>query len=481
MKFYNLVLVLCLGIVTSCGQTSENPKHSSEANEVSPTGENSLVQHPDWSKDATIYEVNIRQHTPEGTFNAFIKDMPRINDLGSEILWIMPIQPIGIEKRKARGDLFIEDIEDPKEREKYLGSYYSISDYKGINPEFGTLADFKRLVRTAHKNDQKVILDWVPNHTSWDNVWMAEHKDWYTQNDSGYVIPPNPDWGDVADLNYESDSMRLAMIDAMTYWLTDVGIDGFRCDVAMEVPLDFWEQASKELHKVKPDVFMLAEAEVPEHHQEVFDMSYGWYAHHVFNHIATQEWPLDSLMAYMEWEKKNFKTNDYRMMFTTNHDENSWNGTVLERMGENHKAMAVLAFTFYGMPLVYSGQELGNDKQLKFFEKDTMNAAQPELQQFYKTLISAKKENKALWNGTYGGAFERLNTSNDSDILCFTREKDGNKIITVINLSEKELSLNIEQKLEGTYKSIFNEETLSIYTSSTKAISPHGYQVFVKQ
>jgi len=481
MNYFKLLSYAGLCALMSCESSTRTPEHSSKAESISPTGENTLVQHPDWSKDASIYEVNIRQHTPDGTFNAFIKEMPKINDLGSEILWIMPIQPIGIEKRKARGDLFIEDIEDVNERKKYLGSYYSISDYTGINPEFGTLNDFKRLVNEAHKNNQKVILDWVPNHTSWDNVWMKDHKDWYTQNDSGLVIPPNPDWGDVADLNYSSDSMRLAMIDAMKYWIIETEIDGFRCDVAMEVPIDFWEQASKELHAVKPDIFMLAEAEVPEHHEEVFDMSYGWYAHHVFNHIATQEWPLDSLIAYMEWEKKNFTTNDYRMMFTTNHDENSWNGTVFSRMGENHKAMAVLAFTYYGMPLVYSGQEVGNDKQLKFFEKDSINASMPELHQFYKTLITAKKQNKALWNGTYGGAFERLTTSHDGDVLCFTREKDGNKIITVINLSAKDISLNIEEKIEGTYKSIFNEETLSIYTSSTKSLAPHGYQVFVKQ
>ncbi|MFK7756220.1 MAG: alpha-amylase family glycosyl hydrolase [Flavobacteriales bacterium] len=475
-----LYLAILLGVV-ACSDSSEI-KSSSEAKQIGETGENEVVKHPEWSKDATIYEVNIRQHTPEGTFKAFTEDLPRIKELGSEILWLMPVQPIGMEKRKAKGDLFIEDILDPEERKKYLGSYYSISDYKAANPEFGTMQDFKALVNKAHSQGQKVILDWVPNHTSFDNVWVKQgHTDWYITDSLGNILPPNPDWGDVADLNYENDSMRMAMIDAMKFWLTEANIDGFRCDVAMEVPLDFWEEAIIELEKVNPDIFMLAEAELPEHHNKAFDMSYGWYAHHIFNHIATNEWPLDSLMAYMDWEEERFSTNDYRMMFTTNHDENSWNGTVFERMGENHKAMAVLAFTYYGMPLVYSGQEFGNDRRLKFFEKDTIQKPQSELHNFYKTLISAKKENEALWNGTYGGRFERVLTSNDSELLVYKRSKNENEVVVILNLTENKQQVNFKSQLEGNYKSIFNAETLSVYTSGTKELDPHGYQVFVKQ
>jgi len=478
MRITALFIILTLA---SCSNTP-NVEHSSKTEEVANTSENELVKHPEWSKDATIYEVNMRQHTAGGTFSEFISDMDRIADLGSEILWLMPIQPIGLEKRKARGDLFIEDIADPEERKKYLGSYYSISDYTAINPEFGTMDDFKTLVNKAHDLGQKVILDWVPNHTSFDNVWIKDgHKDWYMQDSLGNIIPPNPDWGDVADLNYENDSMRIAMIESMKFWLTEADIDGFRCDVAMEVPLDFWEQAIIELEKVNPNIFMLAEAELPEHHRKAFDMSYGWYAHHVFNHIATQEWPLDSLSAYIDWEKKNFSTNDYRMMFTTNHDENSWNGTVFDRMGENHKAMAVLAFTFHGMPLVYSGQEFGNDRMLKFFEKDTIQKPQPELQSFYKTLIKTKKENEALWNGSYGGDFERLETSGENKVLLYSRERNGNKVVVVINLTDEPVQVNPISELKGDYKSVFNEETLSIYTSGTKELEAHGYQIFVKQ
>ncbi len=471
-----LVLVLC-----ACSNSSPVDS-SSTIDQISETSENQVVKHPEWSKDATIYEVNIRQHTAEGTFKAFENDMERIADLGSEILWIMPVQPIGIEKRKAKGDLFIEDIEDVEERKKYLGSYYSISDYKAANPEFGSLDDFRAIVNKAHSLGQKVILDWVPNHTSFDNNWIKNgHSDWYVTDSLGNILPPNPDWGDVADLDYENDSMRLAMIDAMKFWLTDLNIDGFRCDVAMEVPLDFWEEAIIELEKVNPDIFMLAEAEVPDHHNSAFDMSYGWYAHHVFNHIATQEWPLDSLMDYMDWEEKNFSTNDYRMMFITNHDENSWNGTVSERMGDNHKAMAALAFTYYGMPLVYSGQEFGNDRRLRFFEKDTIQKPQPELQDFYKTLINTKKENPALWNGTYGGRFSRIMTANDSDLLVFKREKNDNAVITVVNLSSEKQQVNINKEIEGNYVSVFNAETLDLYSSGTKELAANGYQIFVKK
>ncbi len=477
----HLLTLSLIAFLASCSQP-EQVKNSSTAEEKSETAENQLVSHPDWSNDATIYEVNIRQHTPEGTFKAFEADMDRIADLGSEILWIMPVQPIGVEKRKAKGDLFIEDIEDPEERKKYLGSYYSISDYTAANPEFGSMEDFKSIVKKAHSLGQKVILDWVPNHTSFDSKWIKEgHKDWYITDSLGTILPPNPDWGDVADLNYENEDMRLAMIESMKFWLTEAKIDGFRCDVAMEVPLDFWEQAIVELRKTKPDIFMLAEAELPEHHEKVFNMSYGWYAHHVFNHIATQEWPLDSLIAYLEWEEKNFSTNDYRMMFTTNHDENSWNGTVFERMGDNHKAMAVLAFTYYGMPLVYSGQEFGNDRRLRFFEKDTIQKPQPELQKFYKTLIKTKKDNPALWNGTEGGMFTRISTTNDKDLLMFRRAKGDNEVITLINLSDEKQQVNTPKEIEGNYTSVFNAETLSLYLTGTKEIDANGYQVFVKK
>jgi glycosidase len=475
-----LIPAIILSVI-GCSDTSSLDT-SSKAELVTKTSENQVVQHPEWSKDASIYEVNIRQHTAEGTFMAFEADMDRIADLGSEILWIMPVQPIGIEKRKAKGVLFIEDVENLKERKKYLGSHYSISNYTATNPEFGTIDDFKAIVNKAHLLGQKVILDWVPNHTSFDNIWVENgHKDWYVLDSLGNILPPNPDWGDVADLNYENDSMRLTMIDAMKYWLTEANIDGFRCDLAKEVPLDFWEQAIVELKKINPDIFMLAESELPDHHRKTFDMSYGWYAHHIFNHIATQEWPLDSLMAYMKWEEKNFSTNDYRMMFTTNHYENSWNGTVLERMGENHKPMAVLAFTYFGMPLVYSGQEFGNDRRLKFFEKDTIQKPHPELQKFYKTLIKTKKENRALWNGTYGGRFMRINTSNDTDLLAFRRVRNDNEVITVINLSGNKQQVNFVKEIEGNFVSVFNAETLGVYTSGTKELAAHGYQVFVKK
>ncbi|MEJ6681362.1 MAG: alpha-amylase family glycosyl hydrolase [Flavobacteriales bacterium] len=476
-----IVIATIILSIMGCSDTSPLDT-SSKVELVTKTSENQVVKHPEWSKDATIYKVNIRQHTAEGTFESFEADMDRIATLGSEILWIMPMQTIGMEKRKAKEDLFTEDIENPKEGNKCLGSYYSISNYTEANPDFGTIDDFKSIVNKAHLLGQRVILDWVPNHTSIDNIWIKKgHKDWYTLDSLGHIPAPSPDGRDLAYLNYENDSMRLAMIEAMKFWITDVNIDGFRCDDAMEVPLDFWEQAIGELKKVKTDIFMLAESELPEHHRKTFDMTYGWYAHDIFNHIAKQEWPLDSLVAYMKWEEKKFSTNDYRMMFTSNHDENSWNGTLHEGMGENHKPMAVIAFTYFGMPLIYGGQELGNNRPLKSFEKDTIQKRQPELQNFYKTLITTKKENPALWNGTYGGRFMRINTSNDTDLLAIIRMRNDNEVITVINLSSKKQQVNFVKEIEGNFVSVFNAETLGIYTSGTKELVAHGYQVFVKK
>jgi len=309
---------------------------------------------PEWAKNATIYEVNIRQFTPEGTFKAFETHLPRLKKMGVDILWLMPIHPIGVENRKGS-----------------LGSYYAISDYKAVNPEFGTLNDFKQLVKSAQALDMKIIIDWVANHSSPDNVWVKQgHKDWYTLDSLGRLQPTiGTDWWDVADLNYDNKEMRKEMISSMKYWLTEANIDGFRCDVASWVPIDFWVDARKELDATKK-VFMLAEAEEVEMHK-AFDMTYGWNLHHIMNDVAKGK---KDVTAFYNYAKDNkHPKSAYRMNFTSNHDENSWNGTEMERMGESRFAFAVFAATFEGMPLVYNGQETSLDRTLKFFEKDSID------------------------------------------------------------------------------------------------------------
>jgi len=276
-----------------------------------------LKQAPEWSKNAVIYEVNIRQFTPEGTFAAFQRHLPRLKAMGVDIIWLMPVHPIGIKNRKGG-----------------LGSYYAVKDYKGVNPEFGEEEDFTNLVNATHEQGMKLIIDWVANHSSPDNVWLDEgKKEYYTLDSTGNLQPTiGTDWWDVADLNYENKEMRSRMIDAMKFWVDKYGIDGFRCDVAGWVPIDFWKEMRVELDKVK-DLFFLAEAEEPLMH-EAFHMTYGWEFHHIMNKIAQGKEGKAAIIKYLEEQPNKYKPEDIRMQFTSNHDENSWNGTEMERLGD---------------------------------------------------------------------------------------------------------------------------------------------------
>ena len=417
---------------------------------------------PEWSKNATIYEVNVRQFSKEGTFKAFEKDIPRLKKMGVDILWLMPINPIGMKNRKGS-----------------LGSYYAVRDYKAVNPEFGNMDDFKHLVATAHANEMKVIIDWVANHSSPDNVWLAKgHKDWYTLDSTGNVQPTiGTDWWDVADLNYDNKNMRREMIESMKYWLKEADIDGFRCDVAGWVPTDFWIDARKELDGVKK-VFMLAEAEdIPLH--QAFDMTYGWEFHHVMNDVAKGKKSVQDIKNYIKDSK--FPKTAYRMNFTSNHDENSWNGTEMERMGNARFAMAVLAATIEGMPLVYNGQETSLDRRLKFFDKDEIEWTKMDLVDFYTKLLHLHQNNKALWNGTYGGEVKFLNAEEEKNILVFEREKDGNKVICVLNLSgsNQHVAL-IHADLKGKFHDLFSGKKVSLNGKIKYELQPWGYKVLYK-
>jgi alpha-amylase len=394
---------------------------------------------PAWTRNASIYEVNIRQFTPEGTINAFSEHLPEIKALGTDILWLMPIFPLGNENRKGG-----------------MGSAYSVKDYRAVNPDFGTLEDLKQLVSKAHSLGMYVILDWVANHTAWDNPLTKSHPDWYYRDEDGAFRPPVADWSDVIHLNYESQELRNYMIESLKFWVTNANVDGFRSDVAGMVPTDFWEDARKALDEVKP-VFMLAEAEQADHLDYAFDMNYGWELHHIMNKIAKGEMSVSNLTAYLKKYKNQYGPDAYRMNFITNHDENSWNGTINERMGEAQKAMAALMATLPGMPLIYGGQEAGLDKRLRFFEKDTIVWGENKLRSFYTTLLQQKKANEALWNGEAGGALVELKTNKSEDIFAFTREKDGDKIIAVFNLSSEATTFEFTRQVDiGGLNDLFN-------------------------
>jgi glycosidase len=423
-----------------------------------------LANYPEWTKNAVMYEINVRQFTSEGTFKAFETHLPRLKEMGVDILWFMPIYPISEKNRKGS-----------------LGSYYSIRDYKATNPEFGTIDDFKALVRKAHEMGFKVMLDWVGNHSGWDNQWIVDHKDWYNQDKQGNVVPPNPDWTDVADLNYDKPGLRHAMLDALKFWVKDANIDGYRCDYAGGVPTDFWETARLALDSIKP-VFMLAEnQDQMDLLNKAFNINYGWTFHHLMNAVAQGKRTAQSMDSLLVKTALTYPLNTYPLQFTSNHDENSWNGTEYERLGDAVKAMAVLSFTVPGMPLIYTGQEAALNKRLLFFEKDQVDWSKPEMQQFYQKLIQLKKEQPALWNGIAGGALTIVQTTLPTKVLAFTRDKDKNQVFAIFNFSAQPVGIIIQLEQSGEFQDYFSGETKTLEKGTTIKLDKWGYQVFVRK
>jgi glycosidase len=441
---------------------------------------------PAVEENSVIYEVNIRQYSPEGTFNAFTKDIPQLKELGVKIIWVMPIFPISQTKRKATGgdDSKFASEMPAAEQHKYLGSYYAVSDFKKVNPEFGTIEDFRNLVKTAHENGIYVILDWVPNHTGWDHVWIKNHPEYYTQNAKGEIIDPiNPEtgkswgWTDVADLNYDNQNLRKAMTADMMYWIKNEDIDGFRCDVAGNVPLDFWQQAIPQLRKQK-NIFMLAEAWEPALlKNNLFDMAYGWDGHHTMNKIAQGKETVKQFDAYIEKINKNYEANDILMNFVDNHDENSWNGTIKSRLGEAEAAMTALSYLMPGMPLVYSGNEYGLEHSLKFFEKDSIPKIKGKQWELRTKLGKIKNEIDALHGGKNKANYKRLNASNEN-VLAFERMKNGKKVIYLANLSAKPVSVSLP--VSGQYKDLMNEKMMDLKTSQVLSMLPWQYYILSK-
>jgi len=387
-----------------------------------------------WADSATMYEVNIRQYTPEGTFKAFQKHLSRLKEMGVTILWFMPITPISKEVRQGS-----------------LGSYYACSSFTLINPEFGTVEDFKQLVHQAHLLGFKIIIDWVANHTGWDHEWTIEHPNWFIKNAKGEFTERNG-WHDVIDLNFEVLDMRTELIDAMRFWIYECDIDGFRCDMAHLVPLDFWQQARISCELIKP-LFWLAECEVVDYHQ-VFDATYAWWWMHETGKYQKSHSSLHEirnvLHAYSQYPKDAIK-----LFFTSNHDENSWNGTEYEKYGVAAKAWAVFSFTWHGMPLIYSGQEISNKKRLLFFDKDLIEwEGKTSLHEFYKTLADLRKTSEAI---SIGESFI-LPSNHDNEIMAYLRRRGEQIVLVLLNVSLKnKLNIHVHHDwLSGKFRSVFS-------------------------
>ncbi|MBI5473529.1 MAG: alpha-galactosidase [Ignavibacteriae bacterium] len=430
------------------------------------------VKSADWVKDACIYSVYLRSFSPEGTFAGLEKRIPELKKLGVTVLWLMPIHPVGVKNRKGT-----------------LGSPYAVRDYYGFNPEFGTKKDFQKLLATVHKNDMKLIIDLVANHTSWDSKLIVEHPEWFTKDAKRNIVAPNADWTDVADLDFSKPGLRKYMITMMKWWVKDVGIDGFRCDVAEMVPTDFWDNARAELNKIKP-VMMLSEGSIPEHHVKAFDLTYSWNVYDMLDVLLKGKRPVALLDEIFRNEQLQFPVGSLRMRFTTNHDKNAWEAPAIERLGlDGLKLATVLVNTIPGIPMIYTGEEVANDKKLDLFEKVDVDWNRPrELGDIYAKLFHLRQENKALSRGD----MIRLTTNSDQDVYAFARVAGNDKVIVVLNFSSEPKLVSVTVPMETIFgkqkialHELFDEQTVEVSVNSKEqlvsAMEPRAYRVFVLQ
>lgn len=422
--------------------------------------------HPEWCYSAVLYEMNIRQLTPEGTFRAAEAYLPNLQALGIDAIWLMPIYPIGKEGRKGS-----------------LGSYYSIQDYCGINPEFGTMEDFDHFVEIAHSLGMKVLLDWVANHTARDAKWLqSKPADWYERESDGSAKVPW-DWTDTAKLNYANHDVWRGQIKAMRFWVEQHCIDGFRCDMAMLVPIEFWQEASSVLHSIKPDIFFLAEAEELNLFDRAFDASYAWEIHHLMCDIvggARRVWDLRNIL-YADREK--YPASAIRMMFTSNHDENSWSGSEFARFGAALEVMTALTFLWEAsLPLIYTGQEVGYDHSFEFFDRDTLpSLVANEHTQLYRRFINLKHTQRALDSGERGGRIIEIENNAKDYIMTFVREKEESRVVAILNLSPYTIHADFNTGIyAGSYYDAITGEQITLPSHVEQDIAPWGYTILHK-
>ncbi len=422
------------------------------------------LAHPDWSKNAVIYQLNTRQFTREGTFAAAQKQLPRIKALGADIIWLMPIHEIGHKNRKGT-----------------LGSPYSVKDYFSVNPEFGTLDDLKAFINAAHEQGMYVILDWVANHTAWDNPLVEEHPDWYERDWQGDFHPtPWWDWSDIIDLDYDQPGIRKYMTEALKYWVTEADIDGYRCDVAGYVPLDFWDNARRELDAIKP-VFMLAEWESRDVHARAFDASYAWSWHDTVHNIAAGKSDVTALFGYYSGNESAWPRDAMRMTFISNHDKNSWEGTQFEMFGDALEPAIVLSVVGEGIPMIYNGQEAGNSKRLEFFEKDPIQWREHSLAVLYRQLFALKKSNSALWNGAWGATMQHVPNSAPQKVFSFVRQNDENTVFVVINFSPQNQQVSFANAPHyGAYTEYFSGAAATFKADTELELAPWRWMVFTR-
>lgn len=464
-----LILVISGFHLQSCQENNSEPQKASPEEKVKKDNYQPepyiKISHPEWSKNAAIYQLNTRQFTEEGTFAAAQKQLDRIKDLGADIIWLMPIHEIGLKNRKGS-----------------LGSPYSVKDYYSVNPEFGTLEDLKSFVDAAHEKGMYVILDWVANHTAWDNPLVTEHPDYYERDYKGDFRPtPWWDWSDIIDLDFNNPEVREYMTEAMKYWVEEANIDGYRCDVAGFVPLEFWNNVRSELDTIKP-VFMLAEWESRDVHAKAFDMTYAWCWYDTVHEICQGKADVFKLYKYYSWNESAYPADALRMTFVSNHDKNAWHGTMYEAFGDGLEAAIALSIVGEGMPLIYNGQEAGNTKRLEFFEKDTIEWKESHIGELYKSLFALMKENSALWHGTDGSRMIKVPNSAEGKVLSFVRQNKENKVFAVFNFTGKDQEVSFQETLfQGSYIDHLTDLKVEMTGENELNLAPWEFKVYTKK
>ena len=443
---------LMLVLASLTGRSAERPV---------PCGAQVAVGTPGWIQHAVIYEVNVRQYSAAGDFAAVTADLPRLRQLGVDVLWLMPIHPIGEHNRKGP-----------------LGSYYAVRDYNAVNPEFGTEADFRRLVESAHAQGMRVLLDWVGNHTAWDNPLAQTHPEYYLRDAKGSFLPPTGfDWADVIQLDFSNPAVLDCEFSAMAHWVKDFGVDGFRCDYATGVPTVFWEELFARLRRLRPDLFLLAESELPQEQLHAFNASYGFEMAHTFDAVAQGRAGVSHIDDTLAGTRVNFPAGATLIYYTSNHDENSWDGTEFERLGGGTAPFAVLSFMLDGIPLIYDGQEIGLDRRLKFFERDPIGWRAHPLTQFYQTLCQLKHTHPALRTGV---PMRRLATTRNDALYLAEREAEGQRVVALLNLTARDVTADAyDGALAGQWRDLFTGEAVTLAAATPLAMPAWQYRVLV--
>ncbi len=448
-----LLGIISLFVLNSCDDDDNNNAWMDVPNsEITPITKGNRV----------IYEVNVRNYSAEGNFKGLERDLPRLKDMGVDILWLMPVHPIGEEKREGS-----------------KGSSYSVKDYKSINPDYGTADDLKSLITAAHAAGMEIWLDWVANHTAWDHIWVTTHLDYYAEKNGKRPYSPEG-WTDVVQLDYNNAEMRTAMINAMKYWVQEFDIDGYRCDAATYVPLSFWREARAEVDNVKK-ITWLCEGDNPLYMQ-VFDYDYAWAFNTALNNFGKD----GNVSGLISECNKLFSNNSYankgRMIYLTNHDLNAHDGTEFTRYGKNVLPLTVLSFTIYDMPLIYNGQEIGMNEMMSLFEVTPVkwDPTNKVFVNLFKRLTQLKRTQPAMEDGTNRGAL-RIYPTNNENVFVYSRIRGNNEVLVMLNFGGIPVNFKFTETVPyGTFKNYLTGGDKNFSMQDGVVLLENGYAVYAK-